>query len=226
MWGLGGPYRQVMASSLWAKESPEHATSNAASFNAKGLVFQGALAFYDQTIAGGGAAVLEAVSTMQPSVGLRAFLGQSFVAGGWYDVMPILPLSVAAAHVAGVAHQRLIRDNAAWMARRDLNGVYKAVVRLASVEMVAKRLPALSLRYFDFGGTGETTSTAKSMTAVRTGIPQRLGDWFMHCTEGFVPVALALAGAKDVRVHCTRHYERGDSRDGPMIAFKFDVQWS
>jgi len=187
-----------MPSWLRGQESPERAASTAAPFRAKGLVYQGALAFYDRTVAGGSSAVLEALLKMQPAAGLAEFFAQPFVAGVWYDLMPILPLSEAAAHVAGMALQRLVRDNAAWLARRDLNGVYKAIISLASPEMVAKRLPALSLRYFDFGGNVEVATTAKSLSAVRTGIPNQLGDWFMHCTEGFVPVALALAGAVDV----------------------------
>jgi hypothetical protein len=213
-----------MLSWLRGHESPERAAARAAPFKAKGLVFQGALAFYDQNVPGGSAEVLKTLAKTQPSA--EEFFAQSFVAGGWYDVTPIVPLSQAAAHVAGMAQQRLIRDNAAWLARRDLNGVYKAVLSLASPEVVAKRLPGLSLRYFDFGGTDEVTSTAKSLSAVRTGIPHSLADWFMHCMEGFVPVALALAGAVDVRVRCTQLAERGAATDGAIVSFKIDVSWT
>jgi hypothetical protein len=175
-----------------------------APFRTKGLVFRGAFDFYDGLVPGGAVAVIAHAVTWNPSLpGLGRFLSQSFVAGGWYDVLPIVPLSRAAARLGGLTHRRIIRDNAAWMARRDLHGVYKVVLQLASVEMVAMRLPRLSLRYFDFGSSTGAMVGPKQMTSQRIGIPAPLGEWFMHCTEGFVPVALALAGANDVLVKCT-----------------------
>jgi len=193
-------------------------------FRAKGLVFRGACDFYDCVVPGGTAAVIANVGRLNP--GLVEFLGQSFVAGGWYDIFPIVLMSRAAALLGGLTHSRLVRDNAAWMARRDLHGVYKVVLQLATVEMVATRLPRLSMRYFDFGSSSGTMIGPKQMTSQRLGIPRSLGEWFTYCAEGFVPVALALAGAKDTRVRCAITPGATRRAGHELVDVTVDLSWS
>jgi hypothetical protein len=198
-----------------------------APFRTKGLVFRGALDFYEGLVPGGAAAVIAQATKWNPSLpALAEFLSQSFVAGGWYDVFPILPLSRTAARLVGLTHRQITRDNAAWMARRDLHGVYKVVLQLASVEMVAMRLPRLSLRYFDFGSSSGAMVGPKRMSSQRIGIPSLLGEWFMQCTEGFVPVALALAGAKDVVVRCTSAPGAVRRAGQELVDITVELSWS
>jgi hypothetical protein len=164
---------------------------------------------------------------LNPSIpGLEPFMSQSFVAGGWYDVLPIIPVSRAASHLAGIPHPRFLRDNAAWLARRDLQGVYKFVLQLATVEMVALRLPRLSMRYFDFGSSSGSMLRPKQMISVHAGIPRPLGDWFMQCSEGFIPVALTLAGARDVRVRCATAPGETRRAGQDLVDMTVDVSWS
>jgi len=190
----------------------------ASSFRAKGLVFHGAREFYDLSVPGGWAAVVEHAERAQPS--LASFLRAPIVAGGWYDVMPILPLSRSAAALRNVWHGRLVRENAAWLARRDLAGVYRFMMRLASTEMVAMRLPALSMRYFDFGQADATMIGHRILESNRRGIPLELLEWFQWVVEGFTPVALAMTGAHDVKV---RSYQL--SRGGALGGLNFRITW-
>src|ERR1700722_4018132 len=90
------------------------------SFPAKGLVFLGAREFYAQYVQGGCDAIR---AHLDPTV--AAFFDQRFLSGGWYHVMPILPISHAAARVTGKPHPRIVRENAEWMAKRDLRGIYR-----------------------------------------------------------------------------------------------------
>jgi hypothetical protein len=198
-----------------------------APFRTKGLVFQGACDFYDQFSPGGARAVIASAAKSNPALpGLQRFLSQSFVPGGWYDVLPLVPMSRAAALLGGLRHPRLVRDSAAWLAHRDLHGVYKVVLQLASVEMVAMRLPRLSMRYFDFGSSSGKMSGPKQMTSVRAGIPCSMADWFTYCTEGFVPVALTLAGAKDVRVKCVTVPTAARRGGQELVDVGVELSWS
>jgi hypothetical protein len=193
----------------------------------KGLVFQGAYDFYAQFVPGGPRAVIASAARSNPTLpGLEQFMSQTFIAGAWYDVLPILPLSRAASLLAGITYPRFLRDNAAWLARRDLQGVYKVVLQLATVEMVAMRLPRLSMRYFDFGNSHGSMLRPKQMVSVQTGIPSSLGDWFMRCTEGFVPVALTLAGGKDVRVRCGTALSPTRRAGQELVDVTVDLSWS
>ena len=189
-------------------------------FRAKGLVFLGARDFYAEHVPGGCEAVR---ASLPPDLG--AFFDQQFLSGGWYDVMPILPISAAAGRVAKEPHPRIVRENARWLAKRDLRGIYKLVVSMASVEMVAERLPDLSLRYFDFGSADGKMVGTTAFESTRCGIPASLADWFMFATSGFVPVALESAGAKEVRVHAWPHVPDGHAHGVPLVRTRFEISW-
>jgi hypothetical protein len=189
-------------------------------FRAKGLVFLGAREFYAAHLPGG----CEAVRALLPPATL-AFFDQRFLSGSWYDVMPILPISVAAARVAGMSHTRIVRENATWMAKRDLRGIYRLIVAVASVEMVVERLPDLSLRYFDFGSADGSMVGEKLFESNRLGIPAPLVDWFATAASGFIPVALESAGAKNVRVRGLGHAPDGHAHGVALMRTKFQITW-
>jgi hypothetical protein len=206
-------------------------------FRAKGLVFLGAREFYDERLKGGCTAVSD---LLDPDV--RAFFEQRFLTGGWYDVMPILAISMAAARAARVPHPRIVRENAEWMAKRDLRGIYRLIVAVASVELIVARLPDLSLRYFDFGHADGKMVGERLFESNRYGIPAPLADWFVYATAGFVPVALETAGAREVRVRAAPHVadgqappaggegkeaaKEGTKGDGiALVRTKFEISW-
>lgn len=191
-----------------------------AAFNTKGLVFLGARQFYSEQVDGGCDAVR---AYLDPE--LATFFDQTFLSGAWYDVMPLLPISVAASRAARMPHSRMVRENAQWMAKRDLRGIYRLIVAVASAEMIVERLPALSLRYFDFGHADGKMVGDKSFETTRFGIPASLADWFVVATLGFVPYALGLAGAKDVRVHASPHAPDGHAHGVALVRTKFEIRW-
>ena len=191
-----------------------------APFNAKGLVYLGAHDFYAERVPGGWEAV---VAKLEPDA--APFFEQRFLTGGWYDVMPILTLSRVAARVAHSPWPRLVRQNAVWLAERDLRGIYRVVVSIASVENVVQRLPELSLRYFDFGDAAGKMVDDRVFEADRYGIPEPLVEWFSIVTSGFVPVALGIAGAKNVRVRTLGHDPDGEAHGVPLVRSRYHISW-
>jgi hypothetical protein len=191
-----------------------------ARFNAKGLVYLGAYDFYAERVPDGCEAV-----TAQLEPATATFFKQRFLTGGWYDVMPILPISRGAARAAQCPWPRFIRQNAIWLAERDLRGIYRVVVSIASAELVVQRLPELSLRYFDFGDAAGKMVDDRVFEADRYGIPEPLVEWFSIVTSGFVPVALGLAGAKNVRVRTLGHDPDGEAHGVPLVRSRYHITW-
>jgi hypothetical protein len=193
-------------------------------FRAKGLVYRGAREYWDERVPGGVAAVVGAMNdTGETSLG--RFLANPFLASGWYDVLPIGPLSAAAARLSGVPHAQLVRDNAAWLAHRDLRGVYRVILALASVKTVAHRLGGLSMQYFDFGRAETVPISERVVESRRYGIPAQLAPWFIFAADGFVPVAMTLAGAKSVRLRHGRPQPDGTVNGVPLVQIRFEIQW-
>lgn len=190
-------------------------------FHAKGLVYQGARDYYDRHLPGGVSAV---VGRLEPQVA-RFFNDQPFVAGGWYDVMPIVAISAAAASVAGISQGNLVRQNAAWLAHRDVNGVYRALLRVASPAAVAARLPRASMQYFNFGSAEGELVERGLFESTRTGIPLGLAPWLCWAVEGFTPVALGYAGARNTTVESSPFVSDGDVIGFRTVSLSFRIRW-
>src|SRR5690242_11825085 len=121
--------------------------SAASSFNVKGLVYRGTREFYDKRLQGG----LDALRRELVDPELVRFWEQAFSPGAWYDLYPLMSINQAAARIAGVPYTTLVTENAAYIAERDINGVYRLLLKLATPELVASKLPRASLQYLDFG---------------------------------------------------------------------------
>lgn len=197
-------------------------TQAPAPFRCKGLVYQGARDFYDRTVPGGSAAVAEGLT--DPVA--RALFQQRFLAASHYDVLPIVGISVTAARLAKMPWKELVQQNAEWLARRDIHGVFRMILRLASPEMVALRLPRASLQYFAFGKATGKLVGPKHLEGEQREMPESMGHWLIYATEGFAPVALATAGAKDVVVRGQIAGQDGEVGGVPTVTVRYDITWT
>lgn len=193
-------------------------------FHAKGLVFQGAREILDKTVRGGTTSVLAAISREDGS--LARYLEGPFAAGSWYDALPLVPLFATAARLRGVTPGKLTRELGAHLARRDLRGVYRAILQAGSLDAVALRLPELTVRYFDFGDVQISRSGAQTTVAKRTGIPDLLVPFVASFVEGFTPSALALVGAVDVRVTFQDPKNETVASRFPTVRLEWLVSWT
>src|SRR5690242_15864350 len=135
-------------------------------FRTKGLTWKGAREFYDRVVPGGAAAVARACGPE-----LRPFLEEPVLPSSWYDVLPIVKVAATAAKLAGKPADVMVRENAAFVARRDMGGVYRFILSMVPPDTVALRLGRLSLQYFDFGTEKSERRGPKEVRTTRTGIP-------------------------------------------------------
>jgi hypothetical protein len=194
-------------------------------FRAKGLVYQGALDFWQRAVPGGVEAVRRALVDAK-QLEAAQLISERIVAGGWYPVMPVVTSAVAAARLRRMAVAPHVRENAVWVAERDLRGVYKVILSVASIEAVAMRLGGLSMRYFDFGNADTRKVGSNAIESDRAGIPAALAGWFTWCAEGFVPIALKLAGAKSVSVRSGTPQPDGERHGVPVVRLAFQIAWT
>lgn len=189
-------------------------------FRAKGRVYLHTQAYCDEHVKGGWSAVQDQL--LDPR--LRAFTEQLFLASAWYDVLPIVPISEAASRAAGASHREMLIESARWTARRDMRAIHKILLSLASVEQVAMRLPRVALQYFDFGETDARVIEPCAMAMSQRGIPMEISRWMVWVVEGFAPVVLEQAGAKNVRLKLAKPIAR-DPKNG-TCAIEWEVRWS
>jgi hypothetical protein len=191
-------------------------------FRAKGNVYLGLFESTNSRCPGGVSAVLERIE----SDALVAFYKQPFVAAVWYDLLPLLPFSVQAARLAGKPHLPYVKEGARFQARRDMSGVYRFFLKLATARMLVERLPRVFSQYFNFGRSiGHKLEGNRAEIHGRQ-IPDLLAPWMLAVTEGFVPEVLAAHGAKDIVARLDPFQPDGEVHGVAAVRSRLVLTWS
>ena len=192
-------------------------------FRTKGNVYKSLLESADARVPGGREAVLSRID--DPA--LATFFAQSFLAASSYDVFPIVPFGMIGARIAGQQYPEFVRGGAIFTAKRDMNGIYKVLLKLASPDAVAKRIPRILLQYFDFGRVEDARFTSeRCYEATYRGIPRALQVWLINIAKGFMPVVMESAGARDVEVKIMPPTEEGLDRGVMLQSVPFAITWT
>ncbi|HEY3494344.1 MAG TPA: hypothetical protein VGK73_06650 [Polyangiaceae bacterium] len=192
-----------------------------AAFNVKGLVYRGTQEFYARRLTGG----LESLRRQLVDEAIVRFWEQNFSPGGWYDLFPLMAINQAAARVAGLPYTELVKENAAYIAERDINGVYRLLLKLASPELVASKLPRASLQYLDFGEAEGHHVGEKRFHAVQRRVPAAFAPWMTASVQGFAPTALRIVGAKDILITTRSVSQDAPSAENRTVELTHEISW-
>lgn len=191
-------------------------------FHARGSAFLGFREYVEARVPGG----LAAVIPLLPDDEHRAFIQQVFLPVAWYDALPIRAVSEAAAVAEGVRFADSVRTRANFVAHRDLNGLYKLLLRVITPELALDRLQRISSRYFDFGKTEVIGTTKGASEGLHTGIPEPLLSWFTPTVDGYSTAILELAGAKSPRCRFEPPRRDGDKGGVETFTVRFTFAWT
>jgi hypothetical protein len=190
-------------------------------FRTKGNVYRALLESADKRVPGGREAVLALIE--EPD--LRAFYLQNFLAASSYDIFPLLPFGMAGAKIVGIPYGEFVRRGAEFTALRDMNGIYRVLLKLASPEMVIARIPRILAQYFDFGSVEGQFIGARCYEATARGLPKPIAFWLTNISQGFIPVVLAKAGARHVSMRVRAPAETHVEQGVRLVDVSFDVSW-
>ncbi len=189
-------------------------------FRIKGVAYRGHLDYCERTIEGGHAAVLSALHN--PDV--TRFFDQPFMAGGRYDIFPLMFAGFGAAKAAKTPLSSFLRERARYQVAEDVRGVYRMLLMLVSPDFIAKRMPPLIAQYLDFG-SASTIVMKGEVVGVQHGMPLPLVGWYVDVTETYIEELLRRAGAEEPQVHYT-HVELEGQREGlPLCAMHCRMWW-
>lgn len=177
----------------------------AAGFNMKGNAWRGITEYLGREV--GMAPIIE-----QLAPATRTFFDQPFVASVWYDVRPVAELTQAAAQVAGQAHMTLCRAIGTYIYERDMSGIYRAILKFATPDLMVKALPLATTRYFDFVKLETTRVGPKAYDVTLDGIPAETASTYANVTSIFIERAIAGSGGRNVSAQCL------DPTPGPGIS--------
>ena len=189
-------------------------------FHVRGTTYLGIRDYAKAHVQGGMDAVVRAL----PEGPHRAFAGQMFVGTGWYDALPLRPLTEMVAKLEGRSWEDSVRTRAAEVARRDLN-VFRRVLFLAlRPEKVVERLQLAALQYFDFGKTEIVEADKGHSKVIFHEVPQPLGPWFLPMMQGYAGVLIEAAGGKQPQIG-GRLIPKGNREGMGLVDVHVDMRW-
>lgn len=163
-------------------------------FRLKGTIWLSARAYIDEHVPGGCRAVEERLPA-----DVRAYFAQMFMPLGWYDALPVKPITAAAAAALGMSMTEFVRAQAAWKAEQDMRGIYKLLLKLTSPTAVWKRFGSIYSQFYDFGRLTFDQAGKDSVDSCVHGMPAELAEWWIQATDSYMTVVLQAAGAKNVK---------------------------
>lgn len=190
-------------------------------FRIKGTAYRGHMAYVAEHLPGGVPAMLAIVA--DPA--LREFYQQTFLAASFYDLYPLVAAGSICARMANVSLDKFVGVRTNYQAQRDVQGIYKVLLKVTSPETLAVRLPRLVGQYLDFGAAETHRIAPRHVAGEQTGTPRALAYWFGLVHEGYITTLLPMAGAKNVRyrAEAPRVTERKDGVE--LCTLRSDVTW-
>jgi hypothetical protein len=196
--------------------------AGASPYRVKGHVYHGLFESTDKRCPGGVEAVLRRLADEE----LHAFFQQKFLAASFYDLLPLLEFGREAAHLAGVPYSSYVRGGARLQAEKDVNGLYRAMLRLASPSLVVTRMPRVLVQYMNFGRAEGRMTDERTFEIVVRGVPDVVQVWLTAAAEGFVPYVLETAGAKDVSSRAIRATPDETVNGVPLVRGGVVFRWT
>jgi hypothetical protein len=188
----------------------------------KGVTFRGHMDYVEEHVPGGVAAMLAAFKDRR----LADFFGQTFLPSSFYDVVPLITAGYVCARLSGRTFPEFVRTRSVFQAERDINGLYRVLLKLASPSLVLPRLPALIAQYCNFCGGSEYELAGPGRALLKGArMPLMVIPWFNLVNESYIEVVLARAGAKNVRVFHEPEEPSGEMHGFPAARLRYEVRW-
>ena len=201
--------------------SPDRFPPGEGPFRARGVLVGGIVTYCKHRTPGG----LDAVLAGMDAVMRPYFEGAIFLASSLYDLSPLVAFVNAAAVLHGQTPADFVRARAQVSAKQAVEHLYQRQLAASDAKEMATRLPRIFERFFD-PCHAEGVAAEQGRMAVRfTGLPRAMAGFYAWSCEGFVPEALRLAGASNVRHEWDPPVDSGEASGVPLVDLQFRLEW-
>ncbi len=159
-------------------------------FQIKGLAHRGLLQYCQQRVDGG----IRAFSAALPSSALRDFFSQPFLAGSFYDLLPLAAGSAVAADMTHLSLEAFAQQQGRAQAMHDVQNAYRALLQGRTSDDFHLRLRPLASRYYNFGEWDVLREEPLRLRISCRGIPSWLMIWFTPMLSGYFAGLVAAMG--------------------------------
>ncbi|MGO8999854.1 MAG: hypothetical protein ACLQVI_41540 [Polyangiaceae bacterium] len=191
-------------------------------FRIKGWGYIGDITFYTDFVPGG----IEAVAQHVKDSTIASFLSRTFTPDAWYDLIPKLYLSQAAARARGVAFDAHCREVSRYHAQDKFSGIYRPLLKVVSSEMIALWTPRLASSFYDFGTTESHVAGERLVRVVRKGVPRIAVQWWAAAASAYFEYCLETAGARIPHVRWLPTEPDGERLGMELVRMPLEITWA
>lgn len=159
-------------------------------FQIKGLAHRGLLQYCQQRVDGG----IRGFSAALPNNALREFFAQPFLAGSFYDLLPLAAGSAVVAEMTRTPLETFAQHQGRAQAMHDVQNAYRALLQGRTADDFHLRLRPLASRYYNFGEWDVTREDPHRLRIACRGIPSWLILWFTPMISGYFAGLVAAMG--------------------------------
>jgi hypothetical protein len=192
----------------------------ASPFHVKGLAYRG-LVRAAASLPGGLDALCEALDDAR----LRDFVRQPFLASGWYDLLPVLPITMAMAEMVGVPFLALVRTGTIAQVRYDALKIFHRMFDGAMVEDIPSRMPRFNAQYLDFGKTVVTQPEPRLIVVRFEGAPAYSSAWQGTMMSAYTEETARLTGGQGVEATVIPPVASGAQAGFPLVTLGTELRW-
>jgi len=174
-------------------------------FHVKGLAYKGLLHLVTTKIEGG----VGVLAASMRDASLRDYITQTFLPSTFYDALPLVAASSAAANLLNIPLDTFAQNQGRAQAKYDADHAFRAFVQGRSIEDFPSRCKLIAARYFDFGEWEANSFSPGTVTFVVKGIPAWSSPWFGPVLAGYASTMVQYVARKNAS--CTMYPTRRDS---------------
>jgi hypothetical protein len=186
----------------------------------RGSTYLGVREHADAKIPGG----MTAVASALPEGPHRAFAGQAFTPDGWYDALPLRPITEVLAKLEGRGWEDSIRGRAEDAARRELGVLGRVRMLAPSPDRAVERLQRLVTESYNFGEIEITETQSGRARFSLHQVPQPLGSLIMVTLHGHAGVLISNAGGKQIKLG-GRLVPTGQRGEIGLVDVRVELDW-
>ena len=190
-------------------------------YRIKGTAYRGHIEYVEEHIDGGLPAMIDAFEDERH----RAFFGGPFLAGGLYDIFPLVVAGDVCARLLGMTFLDFVAERSRIQAPKDLGGIYRFLLRMVPTGTVAKRIPMMLGQVLEFGTTEVLQDEPHHMRGVFHGMPSPIAPWFSTVSEAYGTEALRVSGSDDPKLTIERSTPMPAEKGVALVSLTFDIRW-
>ena len=156
---------------------------------------------------------------------LRAFVTQTFLASGRYDILPMLPIHVALARILGLPLAELTRRGATAQARYDARTVFQRLIGPATVDDWPARVQRFGVQYYDFGTFSGIATEPGTFVLQHAGVPEYIYPWYAPMQVAYGAEVGRLLGAVGITQETLPPEPTGTDGGLPIVTVRSRLRW-